>query len=87
MQDLLLKEKLNPKIKPTHAGFLNIFAVWLLEEDLPCTTGKSPGTQWLFEYFQVKYQFPSDTTVCNQMAHICSTLHATIVEELSVSPT
>ena len=85
MKDFLLKGKLNPKIKPTHAVFPNIFAAWLLEEDLPFTTGESPGIKRLFQYLQVKYQLPSDTTVRNQLAHIFSTLHETVVEELSVS--
>ena len=86
MEDFMLEGKLNPKIKPTCTGFLRIFAAWLLEEDLLFTTGESPGIKWLFEYLQVKYQLPSDTTIHNQLDHIFATLHATFVEELSVSP-
>jgi hypothetical protein len=85
MEDFLLEGKLNPKIEPTCAGFLKIFAAWLLEEDLPFTMGESPGIKWLFEDLHVKYQLSSDTTVCNQLAHIFLTLHATVVEELLVS--
>jgi hypothetical protein len=43
MEDFLLEGKLNPEIEPTRVGFLKIFAAWLLEEDLPFTTGESPG--------------------------------------------
>jgi hypothetical protein len=84
MEDFLLEGKLNPKIEPSRAGFLKIFAAWLLEEDLPFTTGEAPGIKRLFEYLHVKYQLPSDTTVRNQLAHIFTSLHATVVEELSV---
>lgn len=86
MEEFLLEGKLNPKIEPTRAGFMKLFASWLLEEDLPFTTGEAPSLKRLFEYLEVKYQLPTDTAVRNTLAHIFATLHATVVEELSVSP-
>lgn len=86
MEEFLLEGKLNPKIEPTQAGFMKLFASWLLEEDLPFTTGEAPGLKRLFEYLEVKYQLPTDTAVRNTLAHIFATLHATVIEELSVSP-
>jgi hypothetical protein len=84
MEAYLLEGKLNPKIEPTRAGFLKLFAGWLLEEDLPFTTGEAPGLKRLFAYLDVKYQLPSDTTVRKTLAHVFASLHATVVEELSV---
>lgn len=84
MEGFLREGKLNPKIEPTRKGFLQIFSAWLLEEDLPWTTGESPGLARLFKYLQVRFPLPSDTTVRNTLAHIFSTLHATVVEELAV---
>jgi hypothetical protein len=85
MENMLLEGKLNPKIESTQKGFLKVFAAWLLEEDLPFTTGEAPGLKRLFHYLDIKYQLPSDTTVRNQLAHIFASLHSTVVEELSVS--
>ena len=84
MEEFLLEGKLNPKVEPTRTGFLKLFAGWLLEQDLPFTTGEAPGLKRLFEYLEIKYQLPSDTSVRNTLAHIFASLHATVVEELSV---
>lgn len=85
MEGYLLEGKLNPKIESTRKGFLQIFSAWLLEDDLPWTTGESPGLKRLFEYLHVRFSLPSDTTVRNTLAQIFITLHETIVEELAVS--
>jgi len=41
MEEFLKKGRLNPKLYPTKKGFLKHFAAWLIEEDLPFTTGES----------------------------------------------
>ena len=84
MDKFLLNSKLNPKLEPTWKGFLAIFSAWLLEEDLPFTVGEAPGLARLFEYVDVPFGLPSDTTVCNELAKIFSAPHATVVEELLV---
>lgn len=85
MADYLAEGKLNPKAYPTKAGFLKHFAAWIIEEDLPFTTGEAPGLHRLFKYLEVTYQLPSDTTVRNVLAKIYAELHAEVVRELSVS--
>jgi len=85
MEEFLLEGKLNPKIELTHAGFLKLFATWTLEQDLLFTTGEVHSLKTLFQYLEVMYQLPTDTTVHNTLAHIFASLHATVVEELSVS--
>jgi hypothetical protein len=85
MEDYLAEGKLNPKMYPTKAGFLKHFTAWLIEEDLPFTTGEVPGLHRLFKYLEVTYQLPSDTTVRNVLARIYAELHGEVVQELSVS--
>jgi hypothetical protein len=85
MEDYLAEGKLNPKMFPTKAGFLKHFAAWLIEEDLPFTTGEAPGLLRLFKYVDVTYQLPSDTTVRNVLTKIYAELHGEVVRELSVS--
>lgn len=84
MEDFITDGKLNPKLELTRKGFLNLFAAWLLEKDLPFMTGEAPGLVRLFQYLQINYQLPTDTTVCNTLTHIFTSLHATVVEELAV---
>jgi hypothetical protein len=84
MEDYLAERKLNPKTYPTKAGFLRHFAAWLIEEDLPFTTGEAPGLHRLFKYLEITYQLPSDTTVRNVLARIYAELHGEVVRELSV---
>ena len=84
MEDYLAEGKLNPKTYPTKAGFLRHFAAWLIEEDLPFTTGEAPGLHRLFKYLEITYQLPSDTTVRNVLARIYAELHGEVVCELSV---
>lgn len=85
MEDYLAEGKLNPKTYSTKAGFLKHFAAWLIEEDLPFTTGEAAGLHRLFKYLDVTYQLPSDTTVRNVLARIYAELHGEVVRELSVS--
>lgn len=63
MVDFLAEGLLNPKNFPIKKGFLKHFAAWLLEDDLPFTTGETPGIRQIFKYLEVIYQLPSDTTV------------------------
>lgn len=85
MEDFLLEGKLNPKLEPTRSGFLKIFSAWLLEQDLPFNTGEAPGLHRLFKYLEIRFLLPTDTAVRNTLAKIFIELHATVVEELSVS--
>jgi hypothetical protein len=84
MAEFLEEGRLNPKKDPTQAGFLKHFAAWLLEDDLPFSTGESPGIARLFRYLQINFQLPKDTTVRNSLAHIYTELHAVVVKELTV---
>jgi hypothetical protein len=84
MASFLEEGKLNPKRDPTKKGFLKHFAAWILEDDLPFTTGETRGIGRLFNYLSVKFQLPSDTTVRNTLAKIYIELHRNIVKELSV---
>ncbi|KAF8223566.1 hypothetical protein L208DRAFT_1316229 [Tricholoma matsutake] len=84
--EIYLKEgELNPEIVATYRGFLRIFSVWIFDESLPWTTGEVPTLQMLFKYLKITYQLPSDTTVCNQLAHIFEELHGKVVHEFVVS--
>jgi hypothetical protein len=87
MESFLREGQLNPKVYPTKKGFLKHFAAWLIEEDLPFTTGEAPGIHRLFKYLDITYQLPSDTTVRNVLAKIYIELHGEVVRELSVSST
>ena len=80
MEDFMLEGKLNPEIKPTCTGFLNIFAAWLLEKDLLFTTGESQGIKWLFEYLQVKYQLSSDNSHIHCLPHVVNIVVQTILK-------
>ena len=42
MERYLKEGELNPAITPTNKGFKRIFAAWILDEDLPWTTGEAP---------------------------------------------
>lgn len=84
MSKFLLEGKLNPAIAPTQTGFCRIFAAWILDDDLPWTTGESPMLANLFKYLKVNYMLPSDTAVWNELCKVFAELHEKIVEELSV---
>ena len=84
MADYIEEGKLNPKIEPTRSAFLKIFAAWILEDDLPFTTGETPGIGRLFKFMGCKYTLPSDTTVRHTLDNIFTILHCAVVKELSV---
>ncbi|KAF8262481.1 hypothetical protein EI94DRAFT_1602044, partial [Lactarius quietus] len=54
---------LNPRVEPTQPGFTRLFAAWLIEQDLPFTTGESGSIKRLFKYIQCRFSLPSDTTI------------------------
>ena len=85
MQGFLEAGKLNPQKNPTQRGFLHLFAAWLIEDDLPFTTGESLALKRLHEYMDSQMVLPSDTAVRNAVARIMAELHGVIVKELSVS--
>ena len=43
MSDYLAEGQLNPKTYPTKKEFLKHFTTWLIEDDLPFTTGETLG--------------------------------------------
>ncbi|KAF8135215.1 hypothetical protein K438DRAFT_1640417, partial [Mycena galopus ATCC 62051] len=61
MEGFLREGKLNPAVRRTRGGFLKVFAAWLLEDDLPFTTGETDGIRRLFEYMQLISCFVSPT--------------------------
>ena len=84
MDQWLAEGELNPLVEPTRAGFLRLFTAWILEEDMPWTTGEAPRLRDLFNYLKIQFVLPSDTTVCNTLARIFADLHAAVVKELAV---
>ncbi len=63
MEDFLKEDTLNPALEPTQKGFYSVFALWILEDDLPFMTGETSGIKRLFKYLQSHFMLPSDTTV------------------------
>lgn len=84
MADYLEEGRLNPKVFPSQKGFLKVFAAWILQEDLPWNTGEAPSLKTLFEFLDVRYMLPTDTTVRNTLAEIFADLHGEVVKELAV---
>ncbi|KAJ7707181.1 hypothetical protein B0H16DRAFT_1242259, partial [Mycena metata] len=62
MGEFLQAGELNPVINSTQSNFLNIFAAWIVEDDLAFTTGETEGIKRLFAFMQSRYLLPSDTT-------------------------
>ncbi|CDO78267.1 hypothetical protein BN946_scf184558.g1, partial [Trametes cinnabarina] len=56
---------------------------WILDEDLPFTTGESLSLARLFKYLKIKFVLPSDTTVRNVLAQIFIDMHAKVVREFT----
>ncbi|KAF8257526.1 hypothetical protein EI94DRAFT_1670658, partial [Lactarius quietus] len=77
---------LNPCVEPTQPGFTQLFAAWLIKQDLPFTTGESGSIKRLFKYIQCRFSLPSDTTVRNALEQVFIDLHGTIVREIHVRP-
>lgn len=83
--DAFLEEgKRNPHRERNKKGFLSHFAAWLIEEDLPWTTGEAPSLKRLFKYTGSKFELPSDTTVRDTVRKIFAELHDNVVTELAV---
>jgi hypothetical protein len=85
MEEFLIDGKLNPAINPTQANFLKNFAAWIIEDDLPFSTGETVGINRLFKFMHSRYQLPSDTTVRNTLAKLYAEMYDTLKEELAVS--
>ncbi|KAG2365695.1 hypothetical protein BDR07DRAFT_1185587, partial [Suillus spraguei] len=47
----------------TKDGFLRHFVAWIINDDLPWTTGETPGIVRLFQFLEVRWTLPSGTTV------------------------
>lgn len=84
MSEFLERGRLNPAVRASAKGFLKIFALWILDEDMPWSAGEAPLLRDLFKYLSVSYSLPSDTTVRNELARIFTDLHGKVVEEFSV---
>lgn len=70
---------------PMREGFLCHFVAWVIEDDLPWTTGETPGIIRLFHFAEVRWELPSDTTVQKMVAKFFVELHSNLVKELTVS--
>ncbi|PPR07539.1 hypothetical protein CVT24_007136, partial [Panaeolus cyanescens] len=83
IMDRFLKEgQLNPAIAPSQSSFLRIFSAWIIEEDLPWTTGEAPMLEVLFRHLKIQYTLPTDTTVRQQLAKIYEDIRNKLVHEL-----
>jgi hypothetical protein len=85
MADFLVEGKLNPAINSTQKNFLKVVAAWIIEDDLPFTTGETPGIKRLFAFLQTHYILPSDTTVRNTLATMYVDMYNLVMSELAVS--
>ncbi|KAJ6575844.1 hypothetical protein B0H10DRAFT_2199225 [Mycena sp. CBHHK59/15] len=70
MADFLVDGKLNPAINSTQKNFFKVFSAWIIEDDLPFTTGETPGIQRLFAFLTPCYSLQSDTTVRDTLAEM-----------------
>ena len=84
MADFLKEGKLNPEHVPMQKGYLKVFAAWVTEDDLPFTTGESPGLQHVFEYLKIRFTLPSNTTVRNQITRIFVEMRDRVKAEMKV---
>ena len=85
MAAYLKQGELNPQIIPTQAGFVRLFAAWVLDESLPWTTGEAPSLQLLFNYLKIRFTLPTDTTMRTQLSKIYDELHGKVVRLFTVS--
>ncbi len=85
MEKWLEEGALHPHSDPTQAGFLRVFAAWIIEEDLEFTTGESMGINRLFKYMESTFKLPSDTTVRNTLARIYTGMLEQVKSDLVVS--
>ncbi|KAI0060903.1 hypothetical protein BV25DRAFT_1806709, partial [Artomyces pyxidatus] len=82
MKGYLEEGALNPALEPTKRGFLRIFAAWLIEEDLPFTTGEAPGLDRLFKYLRIRFELPSDTAVSVILHFLALTMDNAITNDV-----
>ena len=61
MEAYLERGALNPALAPTQKGFNQLFAAWILEDDLPFTQGESWSLSNLFKYLKCKFVLPKDS--------------------------
>jgi hypothetical protein len=87
LEDFARHGFLNPAREATQDGFYRLFAAWLLNDDLPWTTGETPSIHRLFRYLKVRFSLPSDTTVRNYVARLFVEMHENVVKELTVGET
>jgi hypothetical protein len=85
MADFLVEGKINPAINSTQKNFLKVFTAWIIEDDLPFTTGETPGIQRLFAFLQTRYGLPSDTAVRNTLAEMYVDMYKLVKSELAAS--
>ncbi|KAF7371616.1 Eukaryotic translation initiation factor 3 [Mycena venus] len=85
MADFLVEGKLNPAINSTQKNFLKVAAAWIIEDDLPFTTGETPGIRRLFAFLQTRYMLPSDTTVRNTLAVMYIDMYNLVMSELAAN--
>ena len=85
MEAFLKEGELNLEVTTTYAGFLCIFAAWIIDGSLPWMTGEAPMLQMLSKYLKITYLLPSNTTVYNQLVQIFEELHGKVVHEFAVS--
>jgi hypothetical protein len=84
MQEMVRQGLLNPMVPITQNGFNRHFAAWLVEDNLPWTTGESPGLRRVFWYIKCKLELPSDTTVRQHVTLLYVELLRSVVNELTV---
>ena len=84
LEDFARRGFLNPAREATQEGFYRLFAAWLLDDDLPWTTGETTSIKRLFRYLKVRFSLPTDTTVRNYVARLFTEMHEKVVLELTV---
>ncbi|KAJ6631210.1 hypothetical protein B0H10DRAFT_1711661, partial [Mycena sp. CBHHK59/15] len=62
--------------------FLKIFAVWIIEDDLPFTTSETPSIEHLFAFLHTCFLLPSDTTMRKALAEMYIDMYELIKGEL-----
>ena len=88
MMAVYLKQgELNPQIIPTQAGFICLFAAWVLDESLPWMTSEAPSLQLLFNYLKIRFTLPTNTSMHTQLSKIYDKLHGKVVHLFTVSIT
>ncbi|KAF8347489.1 hypothetical protein F5887DRAFT_882038, partial [Amanita rubescens] len=74
MAAYLKRGELNPQVIPSQAGFLRLFAAFVLDESLPWTLGEAPSLHLLFKYLKISFMLPTDSTVRNHLTKIYNDL-------------